>query len=123
MHKRRAILQRLWSIRRSTEQAQDGSYSLKITLDGQSDDGNAWIVRSFPVQPNSTYHVDLSFYLGLLNGNSINTWSVVGMRRDTAAYTKPQNGVCSNQPLAPGTHHSASAALPYNIPSEMFESF
>jgi hypothetical protein len=80
------ILQRLWLIRRSNEQAQDGSHSLKITMDGESDDGTAWIVRSFPVQPNSTYHVDLGFYLGLLNGSAINTWSVVayaGTKRPT----------------------------------------
>lgn len=74
-------LQRLWSIRRSTEQAQDGLHSLKITMDGQSDDGTAWIVRSFPVQPNTTYHVDLDFYVGLLNGSVFNTWSIVAYAR------------------------------------------
>ena len=80
------LLQRLWSIRRSTEQAQDGSHSLKITIDGESDDGTAWIARSFVVQPNSRYHVDLSFYVGLLKGNTVNNWSVVaylGRRRPT----------------------------------------
>jgi hypothetical protein len=71
------ILERLWLIRRSAEQAQDGSHSLKITIDGESDDGTAWIVRSFQVQPNSKYHVELGFFLGLLNGSAINTWSVV----------------------------------------------
>jgi len=52
-----------WSIEQGTEQAVDGQYSAKYSLDGTQDDGTIWLVREFDVTPLALYRVTLSFDL------------------------------------------------------------
>ena len=51
------------AIRRTAERAFDGTHSVKFTLDGTSDEGTAWILRSFPAAAARRYRVALQFYV------------------------------------------------------------
>jgi hypothetical protein len=55
---------RQWQIASTRTEAYEGDASLFLYLDGRSDDGTIWVERWFPVDPNTTVQVDLSFAFG-----------------------------------------------------------
>lgn len=57
-------LSRQWRIVGTRTEAYEGHGALQLYLDGRSDDGTIWVERSFPVDPNTTVNVDLSFAFG-----------------------------------------------------------
>ena len=65
-----------WSIKRSTQRAYDGIYSLEGYLDGSNDDGTIWVERPFALAPNSVVDQKVSFYLWS-EFISITKWPVV----------------------------------------------
>ncbi len=80
----------VWGVQRSTEQAKQGRYSLRVSLDGRNDDGTVWIERPFSVP--STVTVNLSFWLWSPSESQANRWPVlanVGIRnpRSEADFT------------------------------------
>jgi hypothetical protein len=66
-----------WSVKRSTEQAHAGSYSLQVFMDGRQDDGTTWVERKFAVAPRTTVRVTVSFWLWSERQSDLNGWSVV----------------------------------------------
>src|SRR3989442_446657 len=50
-----------WAITRSQEMASDGSTSIKLDLTNNNDAGKIWIEKSFLVEPNRLYEVNVSY--------------------------------------------------------------
>lgn len=66
-----------WSIKRSTEQAHDGAYSLRFLTDGRQDDGTTWVERKFAVAPGTTVRVTVTLWLWSERSSDFNNWKVV----------------------------------------------
>ncbi|GAA0936719.1 hypothetical protein Vau01_046390 [Virgisporangium aurantiacum] len=66
-----------WSIKRSTDQAHDGAYSLRFFTDGRQDDGTTWAERKFAVTPGTTVRVTVTFWLWSEHRADFNNWKVV----------------------------------------------
>ena len=66
-----------WRIRRSREQAQHGTHSLKAFLDGTNDDGTIWLERQFDTGSGAPATVVVTFWLRSEFQADINTWPVV----------------------------------------------
>ena len=69
----------VWSVKRSTDQAYHGTYSVQIFMDGQFDDGTSWIEHQFFTTPNQTVTVTLTFQLWSPVKASIGAWKVVAI--------------------------------------------
>ncbi|MFL6144230.1 MAG: hypothetical protein ACJ72N_20490 [Labedaea sp.] len=65
-----------WSVTRSPERPFDGTWGLRYDLNGQQDDGTVWVQRRFPVAPNLTVTVEVSFWVWS-DGVAIGGWPVV----------------------------------------------
>jgi hypothetical protein len=68
-----AMVDSLTAIRRTGEQAFDGTHSLKFTMDGLQGFGTSWIVRSFNAAAGVRYRVGLTFYVNP-PGADANDW-------------------------------------------------
>ncbi|MFW6385778.1 MAG: hypothetical protein ACOCZP_01335 [Candidatus Hadarchaeota archaeon] len=65
-----------WGIERSQEYSVDGQYSLKYELANMNDAGKIWIERSFDVEPEKTYRVDVSYDLASRD-YGVNLWTII----------------------------------------------
>ena len=65
-----------WSVTRSTQRPFDGTWGLRYDIDGRLDDGTVWVQRRFPVAPNTTVTVEVSFWVWS-DGVAIGGWPVV----------------------------------------------
>lgn len=64
-------------IERSSDQAYDGKYSVRIYIDGGWDEGTGWVERPIFLSPNFTYTMDMSFWLWSKDKSDVNQWYVV----------------------------------------------
>jgi hypothetical protein len=68
----------IWKIGRALTQAFDGKYSLESYLDAAAyDDGTIWMEKSFSVPANSSFQVNVNFYLWSRTQSVVNQWPVV----------------------------------------------
>lgn len=66
-----------WEIAQTTEVANTGDGSVRLTLDNLNDAGKIWIVRGFDAEPGQTYQVDISFAFGTADYGSVNLWTII----------------------------------------------
>jgi hypothetical protein len=66
-----------WSIARSQERAEGGGTSLKLYLENFNDKGKIWIEDSFDVQPNTQYHVDVSYAFATADWGAANHFVII----------------------------------------------
>jgi hypothetical protein len=66
------------SVTLSTEQAFDGSHSVRIFMDGRKDDGTTWIEAQFAGPPWARVRVNLTFQLWSPGAGVAGGWLVVG---------------------------------------------
>lgn len=66
-----------WSIQQSTAEASNGAGSVRITLDNLNDAGKVWMERSFDLEPNRTYDVEVSYAFGSADFGDINLWRII----------------------------------------------
>ena len=57
-----------WTITRSQDMASDGSTALKLDLTNNNDRGKIWIEKSFPVEPNHLYAVNVNYSFASADG-------------------------------------------------------
>ncbi len=68
-----------FAIEASGDQAFEGEQSAKFYLDGRQDDGTIWLARSFRVDPNRRYRVELDFSFWSETVSDANTLAKVAM--------------------------------------------
>lgn len=73
-----------WNIEQTTEFANEGDGSVRLTLDNMNDAGKIWIVRSFDGEPGQTYRADIRFDFGTQDWGSVNLWTIIA-----GAHTEP----------------------------------
>jgi len=64
-------------VTRSTKQAYDGIFGLRVFMDGRQDDGTTWVERKLAVKPNAKVRVTLTFWLWSERESFVNKWAVV----------------------------------------------
>lgn len=69
---------RQWHIVGTRTEAYEGHGSLQLYFDGRSDDGTIWVERWFPVDPNTTINVDLSFAFGKTSNQATSPVYAIG---------------------------------------------
>lgn len=83
------VVDQLAAIRRTQEQAFDGTHSVKFTLDGdRGPSGTAWIIHPFPAVPGTRYRVRLRYYIYPLVQGAVNPYARIayaGPRRPVPA--------------------------------------
>ena len=73
-----------WSIERSTETASDGDASVRLRLDNLNDQGKIWLERSFQVERDQLYNIEISFDFATADWGMINLWSLIaGVHTET----------------------------------------
>jgi len=65
-----------WAITRSQEMAFDGSTAVKLDLTNNNDAGKIWIEKSFLVEPNRLYEVNVSYSFASADG-SLGTFNII----------------------------------------------
>jgi hypothetical protein len=66
-----------WSIEPSGDMASKGTMSLKLYLDNANDAGKIWIERYFDVEPESYYHVYVSYDFASADYGDVNLWTII----------------------------------------------
>jgi hypothetical protein len=66
-----------WEVARTTERADTGTYSVRLTLDNLNDQGKIWIERRYEVAPDQEYEVSLTLALASTDYGTINLWRVL----------------------------------------------
>jgi hypothetical protein len=110
----RSSVERLAAVRRTAETAFTGSHSIKITMDGGNDAGNAWIVHPFTVVPGGRYKVRLTFYVAPLQGE-LNSWPIIayiGAKRPSGA---PGGGAGDLVPIGSSVSEAGWARYDYSL--------
>jgi len=94
-----------WDITHSTDVANSGQYSIKLSIDGLQDEGTIWIERKIAVQKNSQMQVNVSFdfyseqesfntiaavcaFAGVRNPEAEEDFVVVGSANEIAGWKK-----------------------------------
>jgi hypothetical protein len=66
-----------WSIEPSRDMASKGETSLKFYLDNVNDAGKIWITRSFDVEPETHYQVEVTYKFASADYGGLNLWKVI----------------------------------------------
>lgn len=66
-----------WSIGPSQDMASKGETSLKFYLDNANDAGKIWITRSFDVEPQTHYQVEVTYKFASADYGDINPWKII----------------------------------------------
>jgi len=66
-----------WSVRRTTETAEDGVACLRFFLNNLNDAGKIWVERPFDVKPNRRYRVTVSYAFGTADFGEVNLWRII----------------------------------------------
>ncbi len=66
-----------WTISRSQDMSRDGATSVKLDLANYNDAGKVWMERTFPVQANRSYQVELRFSFASADWGSANLWTLI----------------------------------------------
>jgi hypothetical protein len=66
-----------WSVQQSAAESNNGAGSVRIFLDNLNDAGKVWMERSFELEPNRTYDVDVSYAFGSADWGDINLWRII----------------------------------------------
>lgn len=73
-----------WAVEPSGEFATDGAHSIKLFANNRTDAAKVWAERSFDLEPNSTYRVQVEYQFGTSDWGDINNWRII-----TGAHSEP----------------------------------
>jgi hypothetical protein len=66
-----------WSIERTDEHADEGSWSVRLDLENLNDAGKIWIERAFSLEPGAAYDVVVSYAFGTSDSGDFNLWTLI----------------------------------------------
>jgi hypothetical protein len=66
-----------WSIERTDEHSDEGSWSVRLDLDNLNDAGKIWLERSFSLEPGAAYDVNVSYAFGTSDFGDFNLWTLI----------------------------------------------
>lgn len=66
-----------WHIQHSPDTSYEGEGSARFYLENYTDAGKIWLERSYDLEANSKYKVEIVFQFGTLDFGDINLWTII----------------------------------------------
>lgn len=66
-----------WTIEHTTEVEADTPGAVRYFLDNKTDAAKMWMERSFSLEPNQPYNVDISYNFGTSDFGIVNVWRII----------------------------------------------
>jgi len=66
-----------WTVALSDEMSSEGDYAIKLYLNNVNDAGKIWLERSFDLEPNRTYNVEITYDFASADFGDFNLWQII----------------------------------------------